>query len=251
MEEQTKYIEALIELHRGLERKGPGDALFSEFILNRLPKFPQEYDIADIGCGSGAGTLLLAEKYKSKVRAVDFSKVFLDELAEKATQKGLGDLIEVIEGDMGSLSWDRGSIGLLWSEGAAYNITFEGALKAWRPFIAIGGVAVISEMNYFSNDVKGVVSEYMKSAYPGIKTEPMNIELIESSGFEFVETHRLPSEAWWKNYYNPLRNNLEKFKESADSVMRAVIRETEEEMKIFREHYAQFGYTFYIMRAIY
>jgi ubiquinone/menaquinone biosynthesis C-methylase UbiE len=250
VDELKNYIEALIELHRGLERKGPGDAIFSEFIFNRLPKFPQEFGIADIGCGSGAGALLLAERYKSKVRAVDFSKLFLDELKERATQKGLDDLIEIIVGDMGSLSWDRGSIGLLWSEGAAYNITFEGALKAWRPFIAIGGVAVISEMNYFSNDVKGVVSEYMKSAYPGIKTEPMNIELIESSGFEFIEMHRLPSNTWWDNYYNPLRNNLEKFKKSADSVMQTVIRETEEEMKIFLEHHTEFGYTFYIMRAV-
>jgi hypothetical protein len=33
MEEQDIYIKALIELHRGLERQGPGDTEFSNYIM--------------------------------------------------------------------------------------------------------------------------------------------------------------------------------------------------------------------------
>jgi len=54
---------------------------------------------------------------------------------------------------MANLDWESGTIDLLWSEGAAYNITFEGTLDAWRPLMAVNGIAVISEMNYLSNDV--------------------------------------------------------------------------------------------------
>ncbi len=250
MDDYEKYIEALIELHRGLERKGPGDSTFSEFIIDQLPLLPHDLRIADIGCGSGAGTLLLAEKFQAKVKAVDFSSVFLDELMLRATQKGLKNLVEVIECDMAELDWEPGSIDLLWSEGAAYNITFEGALKNWRPLLADHGVAVISEMNYFSNDISGIVAEYMKNVYPGIKTESMNVDLIKSSGFDVLGVHRLPSKAWWTNYYNPLRKNITALKDSADSVMQAVISDTEGEMKFFQEHETDFGYTFYIMRAI-
>ena len=35
MEEQGKYIGALIKLHRGLERQGPGDTDFSEYIISQ------------------------------------------------------------------------------------------------------------------------------------------------------------------------------------------------------------------------
>jgi len=72
---------------------------------------------------------------------------------------------------MGSLNWKPGSIDLLWSEGTAYNITFEGALETWRPLMAENGIAVISEMNYFTDDVPEIVAKFMKNAYPGIKTE--------------------------------------------------------------------------------
>ena len=250
MEAHEKYIKALIELHCGLERQGPGDSEFSEYIINQLPRLPPNPRIADIGCGSGAGTLILAEKYRSNVRAVDFSRQFLDELILRATRKGLERFVEVIECDMASLDWEPGTIDLLWSEGAAYNITFEGALKAWRPLLADNGIVVISEMNYFSNDVPEIVTQYMKNAYAGIKTESENVDLINSSKFEALGVHRLPSDAWWANYYNPLRENIKAFKKTTDRVMQAVISETEEEMKFFQEHEKDYGYTFYIMRAI-
>jgi len=250
MEEHGKYVKALIELHRGLERQGPGDSDFSEYIIKQLPQLQPNPRIADIGCGAGAGALLLAEKFHSKVRAVDFSREFLDELMHRARQKGLEDLIEIIECDMGNLNWENGTIDLLWSEGAAYNITFEGALKAWRPLMLINSIAVISEMSYFSNDVPEIVGQYMKNAYSGIKTESKNVDLINSSGFQVLGVHRLPSQAWWDNYYNPLQKNIMALKNSNNNVMQAVISETEEEMRFFKEHEKDYGYTFYIMRAI-
>ena len=125
MENQDKYIEALIRLHSGLERQGPGDPEFSEFIINRLPELPADPHIADIGCGAGAGALILARRYHSRIKAVDFSRDFLEQMMQRARQQDLEHLIDPIECDMGRLHWKPGSIDLLWSEGAAYNISFE------------------------------------------------------------------------------------------------------------------------------
>jgi ubiquinone/menaquinone biosynthesis C-methylase UbiE len=250
MEGQQRYIEALIRLHSGLKRQGPGDIDFSEYIVKQLPKLPPNPRIADIGCGAGAGALFLANKFQSVVKAVDFSREFLDQMMHRARLQGLEALIDPIECDMARLDWKPETIDLLWSEGAAYSITFEGALKAWRPFMAANGVAVISEMSYFSNDVPQSVAQYMKKIYPGIKTESKNVEIITSSGFENLAMHRLPSEAWWDNYYDPLRENIKALQHTGDDVMQAVIEETEEEMKFFNEHEADCGYTFYLMRAV-
>ena len=130
MEEQEKYIRALIQLHRGLERQGPGDTDYSDYIISQIPELPTNQRIADIGCGAGAGALFLADKFRSKVRAVDFSREFLDELEDRAKQRGLEHLVEAIECDMGNLNWKPETIDLLWSEGAAYNLTFEGDRKS-------------------------------------------------------------------------------------------------------------------------
>ena len=250
MEEQEKYIQALIELHRGLERQGPGDKDFSNQIISQISELPPNPRIADIGCGAGAGALLLADKFRTKIRAVDFSREFLTELEERARQQGLEHFIETFECDMGSLDWEPESIDLLWSEGAAYNITFEGALKAWRPLMVANGIAVISEMNYFTNEVPEPVLTYMQNAYPNIKTEQENSEIIRSSGFEVLGIHRLPSKAWWINYYEPLRKKIMFLKDSKDSNMQAVISETETEMKFFKEYENFYGYSFYVMRRL-
>lgn len=116
--------------------------------------------------------------------------------------------------------------------------------------MAANGIAVISEMNYFSIDAPEIVVQYMKNAYPGIKTEPENVELINSLGFKVLAVHRLPSKAWWDNYYDPLRENIMALKDTSDQVMQAVINETEEEMKFFKEHQEDYGYTYYLMRAV-
>jgi SAM-dependent methyltransferase len=250
MEEQEKYIQALIKLHSGLERKGPGDNDYSNHMLSQIPDLPTNPRIADIGCGAGAGALFLADRFISKVRAVDFSREFLDELEDRAKQRGLEHLIETIECDMGSLDWEPESIGLLWSEGAAYNLTFEGALKAWRPLMASNGIAVISEMNYFTSEVPEPVRVYMQNAYPTIGTESENSVHVNSSGFEIMGIHRLPSKAWWDNYYGPLRENMNSLKHSKEVIMQSVINETEEEMKLFEEHEKHYGYSFYIMKAV-
>jgi len=250
MEEKEKYIRALIKLHRGLERQGPGDTDYSNYILSQLPDLPSNLCIADIGCGAGAGTLILADKFRAKVRAVDFSREFLDELINRAKQRGLEHLVEVIECDMGSPDWKPETIDLLWSEGAAYNLTFKGALKAWRPLMAANGIAVISEMSYFTSEVPESVRVYWQNAYPTIGSESENSDIINSSGFEVLGIHRLPSKAWWDNYYEPLRKNIESFKNSDDDIMQSLISETEEEMKFFEKYEKFYGYSFYIMKAI-
>ena len=249
MEEQEKYIQALIKLHLGLERQGPGDKEYSNYIISQITELPTNPRIADIGCGAGAGTLFLAERYKSKVRAVDFAREFLDELENRAKQRGLEHFVETIECDMGSLDWEPETTDLLWSEGAAYNLTFEGALKAWRPLMAANGIAVVSEMSYFTSEVPEPVRVYWQNAYPTIGTESENSDRANSSGFEVLGIHRLPSKAWWDNYYEPLRKNIESFKSSNDSIMQSVISETEEEMKFFKEYEEFYGYSFYIMKA--
>lgn len=250
MEMHDKYVEALIELHSNLDRQGPGDEDFSRFIIAQIPELPPSPRIADLGCGAGAGTLILAEKFRSKIKAADFSRVFLDQLMARARQKGLEGFIEIIESDIGNLDWLPETVDLIWSEGAAYNITFKGALEAWRPLLAVNGVAVISEMVYFSADVSEDVTQYMNNAYPKIKTESDNLDLITASGFEVLGVHRLPTIAWWENYYDPLREKINYIECSEDSVMQAVIKETLEEMNFFKEHEQEYGYTYYIMRAV-
>ena len=249
MTEQDSQIAALIELHRGLERLGPGDAAFSRRILAELPRLPANPGIADLGCGTGAGALLLAEWFGTPVRAVDLSRTLLDELEARAPQRGLAHLVEPIEADIGRLDWPAGSIDLLWSEGAAYNLGFATALRRWRPLLAPGGVAVISELSWFGDDIPAPARTYWAQACPGIGSEAENVAHAGAEGFEVLGVRRLPAAAWWDNYYGPLQARIDALRGQADVAMQAVIRETEAEMALFRDYSDVYGYSFYLLRA--
>jgi ubiquinone/menaquinone biosynthesis C-methylase UbiE len=244
---QADYIAALTELHRGLARQGPGDAEFSRELLRSLPPLPPSPRIADLGCGAGAAALLLASHFQSQVKAVDSSAVFIEELKTNARRAGLDHLVVPIHGDMAALDWPAASIDLLWSEGAAYNLGFEWALSLWRPLVANHGIAVVSEMSWFTDQPPTPAQAFWQAAYPTMATESENARRAGSAGFHVVSTRRLPSEAWWKNYYDPLRERMQSIKRTP--VIDAVLRETEEEMALFERYSAAYGYTFYVMRA--
>ena len=244
---QAEYIAALIDLHRGLDCKGPGDSDFSRNLLNTLSTLPIKPRIADLGCGSGTAALLLAQHYESTVRAVDFSSVFIDELKDRAKQIGLEHLIVPICGDMANLDWAAGSVDLLWSEGAAYNLGFEPALKTWRPLLAENGIAVISEMSWFTDNAPEPAIAYWQNAYPTMGTEAENIARASHAGFRVLSTQRLPSQAWWANYYDPLRERMQTIEITPST--QAVIHEIEEEMRLFEQFSDFYGYTFYSLQT--
>ncbi len=247
METQTDYLTALINLHRGLDHKGPGDPEFSCSILRSLSDLPPKPRIADLGCGCGASALLLAKHYQNTVLAVDSSSVFIEELKARVKQVGLEHLIMPIHGDMAKLDWQDGSLDLLWSEGAAYNLGFEQALKLWRPLLTNTGIAVISEMSWFTNEVPEPAIAYWQNAYPMMGTEAENLARANRSGFRILSTHRLPSYAWWANYYEPLRKRMQQV--TITPIMQSVIRETEEEMLLFEQFSDFYGYIFYVLQA--
>ena len=249
MEESDAMLAALFELHAGLERQGPGDRLFSRHILSLLPALPQNPRIADLGCGSGDGALLLADWFRCKVTAVDFSRLFLDQLEVRAETLGLAHLIDAVEADMGALDWPSGSLDLLWSEGAAYNLTFAGALTTWRPLLAAGGLAVVSELSWFAETPPDEIYDYWMNAYPAIGSEMVNAARAGRAGFDVLGIHRLPSQAWRDHYYEPLKTRIDRFAGRADEAMRQVIRETETEMDMFRRYGEYYGYAFYLLQA--
>ena len=116
--------------------------------------------------------------------------------------------------------------------------------------MATNGIAVISEMNYFTSEITESVRAYWQNAYPAITTELENSKHANSSGFKILWIHRLPSKAWWDNYYEPLREKMNSFKHSKDTIMQSVIKDTEKEMRLFERHGDQYGYSFYIMEAV-
>ena len=241
--------DAFFRLFEGLPRQGPGSDACTREALRRLPALPAKPRVLDLGCGAGRQTMVLAESLQTKVIAVDLHQAFLDQLAASAHARGLARLVETRCADMGALELPPGSVDLLWSEGAIYLLGFEDGLRRWRPWLAAGGLAAVTECSWLGETRSEELRAFWCQAYPAMGSAADNVARAGRAGFEVCDWFALPPSAWWDDYYTPLLQRIADLAPEADPAQAAIIAETEHEIDFYRRHYEAYGYVFYLMRA--
>ena len=238
------------EIHSGLPREGPGDSQSTRRAYSMLKKLPKNPSILDIGCGPGMQTLELAKLSDGQIDALDNYQPFLDQLDISLKKWGFADRIKLVKSDMFNLPYDNNTFDLIWSEGAIFIIGFKKGLRNFKPLLTDRGYLVVSELSWLRNKVPSEVNEYLKNAYPAIKTIKGNLNIAKKVGYRIVGYFVLPSESWWTNYYNPilakLPNLKEKYKNNEEKLQHIAYEEIEIEM--FRKYSDYYGYVFYIMQ---
>ncbi|MEM6513963.1 MAG: class I SAM-dependent methyltransferase, partial [Pseudomonadota bacterium] len=144
-------LELLIDLHKDGERQGPGGERETRRAIELADLHKQgTLEIADIGCGTGASTLVLAEALDAHITAVDLFDTFLSRLALRADERNVVERITCLEASMETLPFDDQSLDVIWSEGAIYNVGFEAGVTAWRRFLKPDGVLAVSELTWLT-----------------------------------------------------------------------------------------------------
>ncbi len=241
--------EAFFSLYEGLPRQGPGSEGSTHEALRRLGKLDKPLRVIDLGCGSGASTLLLARELKSPIVAIDKHAPFLEALAANAEQEGVKSLIQIRQGDFTQLEEPPCSYDLVWAEGAAYLVGFEQALALWRPLLAPGGRVAVTELTWLVTTPSDEPRVFWKKAYPGMTTISGNCSSAERVGFRPLDTFTLPNDDWWNEYYRPLRRRIAAFRAShtVPRTIEAILSETEREMDMVERYSKEFGYVFYLL----
>lgn len=234
-------------LFGGMEKLGPGGNPHTLHVLRLLPKIRFDV-IVDAGCGTGRQTMVLAKELDTIVHAVDSYEPFLTDLARRAEQIGIGRLVQTHRMDMKDIPGVFPHIDLLWSEGAAYNIGFENALNVWARSIDRGGLVVVSELAWLSEQAPDVAREFFRSAYPAMQHTARNISAVEKAGYKLLDTYTLPREAWIEGYYDVLEPRAKALTSHSDPAVREFARETVREIEVFAASDESYGYVFYLLR---
>ncbi len=142
------------EIHSNNPREGPGSSSATEraFRGMELPEYPR---ILDVGCGPGKQTLDLAELSRGKIFALDYYRIYLEELAIHEHKRGWANRILLVQGDMTRLPFRRNSLDVIWSEGAIYIMGFKPGLEQWKPFLKSGGYMAVTEISWLKPDPPG------------------------------------------------------------------------------------------------
>ncbi|MFF1442223.1 class I SAM-dependent methyltransferase [Streptomyces sp. NPDC058295] len=117
-----------------------------------LPVGTSPSRILDLGCGTGAGTLALLERFpEAEVTAVDVSDAHLDRLREKAGAAGAADRVRVVRADLDATAWPAlGTPELVWASASLHHLADPGrALRQVHDLLAPGGLFAVVELAGF------------------------------------------------------------------------------------------------------
>ena len=203
---ETKHlsmVDILLETHIGLERQGPGSSEAVEQALGFLKPLNQFSKIADLGCGTGGQTLLLAKYLSGTIIGLDMFSDFIDKLNENARKMKLDNRVTGIIGSMEKLPFQTKSLDLIWSEGAIDNIGFKEGLSHWHGFLKKGGFIAVTCPSWLTEERPNVVERFWNDAGSQLETISDNIKIMQKCGYQFVASFALPQKCWTENYFIP------------------------------------------------
>jgi len=165
----------ICEYFSSTERQGPGSPEVTIKALSFIDNLNNESRIADIGCGTGGQTMVLAQHAPGHITGIDLFSTFVDKFNHNARNFNLQNRVEAVVGSMDNLPFADDELDLIWSEGAIYNIGFQRGLNEWRKFLKTGGYIAVSEAAWFTNERPADIETFWVDAYPEIDTIPNKV----------------------------------------------------------------------------
>ena len=245
-------LNLISEYFSRVERQGPGSPEITLKALSFVDNLTGESRIADIGCGTGGQTMVLAQHAPGTITGVDILPDFIQLFNSNAEKLNLQDRVKGRVESMDYLSFQEEELDLIWSEGAIYNIGFERGINEWRKFLKPGGYIAVSEMTWFTEERPAEIQKFLQDVCPEIDLISTKVAQVQKAGYIPVATFILPENCWTEHYFAPLIAKQEQFlkKYSGNKAAEDFVASERYEMELYRQYKAFHGYVFYIGKKI-
>ena len=257
MNDDTKSIhefdmQLICEYFSSLERQGPGSPEVTLRALSFIDNLTAESRIADIGCGTGGQTMVLAQHASGTITGIDLFPDFIDLFNANAAKLNLQERVTGKVGSMDQLDFQPGELDMIWSEGAIYNIGFERGVNEWRKFLKPGGYIAVTEASWFTDYRPTEIDDFWNDAYPEIDTIPAKMLQLQNAGYIPVAEFILPEKCWTENFYVPQKKAQEVFLEKypGNTAAEELVANERHEAHLYDKYKEYYGYVFYIGKKI-
>lgn len=249
-EHDSRFWEIFFEVYESLPRQGPGNRDCTARALRLCAGLPRTPVIVDLGCGVGGQTLHLADLTTGFIVAVDSHAPSIKRLKESLVARGLSQRVHALIGDMAHLELPSESYDLIWSEGALYNIGMANALRVCHGLLRPGGFLAFTDAVWRKENPPLEVKTSFDLDYPTMGTATDVVKAIQFGGFEFLGRFTLPDEAWWEDFYSPMKQRITelRWKYDNDAGALAVLDELAREPEMHRSYSDYYAYEFFVAR---
>lgn len=242
----------ICEYFASVERQGPGSPETTIKALSFIDNLTEDSRIADLGCGTGGQTMVLAQHAPGQITGLDLFPDFIRIFNQNAEQLGVQNKAKGIVGSMDKLPFEKASLDLIWSEGAIYNIGFERGLTLWHNYLKQGGYVAVSEATWFTDERPNEITDFWMENYPEIDTIPNKVAQLQKAGYIPVATFIIPENCWTEHFYAPSAKAQEFFLEkyAGNKTAEELISSQRHEESLYHKYKAFYGYVFYIGKKL-
>ncbi len=160
-----------------------------ENACNIIPRL-SNYNILDIGCGTGVSTLWLAENFSGNITAIDNDFHAIEYLQQKIKERNLQHRIKTICISFDEFEYLDNQYDIILAEGFLNVVGFELGFERLIGKVKNRGYFIIHD-EYNDNDTK--------------------IAIIQKNNCEIISTIYLDETIWWNDFYRQLEieiNNI-------------------------------------------
>jgi len=245
-------VNLICEYYSNFERQGPGCPEMTKKALNFIKNIEGLSYIADIGCGTGGQTIILAQKTTANIVGIDLAPVMIEKFNERIIKNNLQNRVKGIVGSMDNLSFKNEELDMILSEGAIYNIGFERGLNEWNKYIKKGGYIIVSEASWFTETRPAKINDFWMDAYPEIDTISNCMSKMQKAGYIPIASFVFPEYSWTDNFYATHGPFQEIFmtKYAGNKTVEDFISYERYEAQLYNEYKDYYGYVFYIGKKI-
>lgn len=238
----------LVEAHRSLDRLGPGSPNATLQALRFIEGLDEHSVLANLGCGTGGESLLLAQYMPGTIVGLDMFEDFVSVFNQQAHDLNLDNRVKAIAGKIEELPFESFSLDVIWSEGVLDAPGFKAGLLNWQNYLKRGGYFAVTSPSWLTPEHPTDVEKFWSDAGCKIDSIEDNLATIRACGYTYLASFVLPEYCWMDNYYIPRQNAIQKLSEKypKSRTMKEFIEQNAYEVELYKKYHKHYGYVFYI-----